>query len=114
VIGSLVRANASPGSSSDRFRVDRAEPHFGTRQVGHDGDTLAGGPGRLADAGDALGMTGKIAVRKIQSRNVESGADQPIEHFGRLRRRSDRRDDLGLVVGKRHPVTGVSWRKQSR
>ena len=90
------------GFQLDRLRVDRAEPHLRARQVGHDGDTPANGFRRLAYADNALGMSCKIAVRKVQSRDVESGANQALEHLGRVRRRPNGSHDPGLVVCDRH------------
>ena len=43
-MSSLVSVKLSPGTQLDRLRLDLADAHLRTRQVGHDGDAPAGGP----------------------------------------------------------------------
>ena len=86
------------GQQLDRLRLDLAKPHLGTRQVGHDGDAPAGGLFRRADARDALGVAGEVAVREVEPRDVQPRANEAFEHLRRLGGRSDGGDDLGLVV----------------
>ena len=58
----------------NRLGLDRAETHLRPRQVGHDRHALAGGTRRGANAGDHVGVLGEVAVREIQSRDVQPGA----------------------------------------
>ena len=104
-MSSLVSVKLSPGRKLDRLRLDLAEAHLGAGQVGHDGDAPAGGLLRGADAGDALGVAGEVAVREVEPRDVQPGADEALQHLRRFRGRADGGDDLGLVVWQQH----VRW-----
>jgi hypothetical protein len=81
------------------LRLDLADAHLGAGQVGHDGDAFGGGLLGGTDAGNALGMTAEISVRKVEPGDVEAGADEALEHLRRFRGGSDGGDDLGLVSG---------------
>ena len=48
---------------------------------------------------DHFSVIGKVAVRKIQPGDVESGANQAPEHLRTLGSRSDRRDELRFLRG---------------
>ena len=93
---------AVAGAQLDRLRLDLADAHLGAGQVGHDGDAPAGGLLRGADAGDALGVAGEVAVREVEPRDVQPRADEALQHLRRFRGRADGGDDLGLVGGKLH------------
>ena len=85
------------GHELDRLRLDLAEAHLRSGQVGHDGDPAAGGLFGGADAGDAFGVAGEVAVGEVEPRHVQPGADQPFQHLRRIRGGADGGDDLGLV-----------------
>jgi hypothetical protein len=86
----------------DRLRFDFADTHLGTRQVGHDDDVPSGGLFCRADARDALGVAVEVPVREVEPRDIQPRANEAFEHLRRFRGRSDRGDDLGLVVGQWH------------
>src|SRR5215831_19548538 len=65
----------------NRFWFDVADPHLWPRKVGHDGHAAADGLCRQADALDALGVTGEIAVREVQPRDIQARADETSQHF---------------------------------
>jgi hypothetical protein len=53
----------------------------------------------------------RVSVREIQPRDVHAGANEPLQHLGRFRRRPDSGDDLRLVIGEGHafaPCRAVS------
>ncbi len=66
----------------DRLGLDLAEAHLGARQVGHDGHAPAHGPFRGPQARDALAMAGQVAMREVQTRHVQSRADEALQHLG--------------------------------
>src|SRR5436190_22203568 len=84
----------------DRLRLDFPKPHLRPREVRHDRDALPRRARRFADATHDFRMTRKVAVREIEPRDVHTGTDEPHEHLGRFRRRSDGRNDLRLVIGE--------------
>ena len=55
-----------------------------------------------ADAADALRVLEELAMREVEPRDVQPGADEPFEHLGRFRSRPDGRDDLRFMSGKGH------------
>ena len=97
-MSSLVSVKRVAGAQLDRLRLDLADAHLGAGQVGHDGDALPGGALGGADARDALGVAGEVAVREVEPRDVQPGADEAFQHLRRFRGRPDGGDDLGLVV----------------
>ena len=84
----------------DRFGIDLAQAHFWSGKIGHDGHAPPRFLSSLTNATNDLGVSWEITVRKIQPRNIESCLDQPRQHLGRFRGRTDRGDDLGFVSGQ--------------
>src|SRR5215471_13134440 len=64
----------------NRLWFDVADPHLRSWEVGHDGHAAADGLCRRADALDALGMTREIAVREVQPRDIQTRADEALQH----------------------------------
>jgi hypothetical protein len=83
----------------DGFGVDLTQAHFGTGQIRHDGDPVAGEFLGLANAADDELMLGEVAVGKIQAGDVEAGVDQVHHHLRGAGGRPDGGNDFGLVVG---------------
>jgi hypothetical protein len=83
-----------------RLRIDFAQPHFWPGQIGHNRDHSAHFLGNRSDASDDLAMTAEISMRKVQPGDVESGPNQTLEHFGRVRCRADGGDNFRLVIAE--------------
>ena len=64
----------------DRFGIDLPQPHLRSGQVRHDGHPPAGGLFGGTDPRDAFGVAAEIAVRKIEPRHIQPGANQPFQH----------------------------------
>src|SRR3954452_14066962 len=90
-----------PGDELDWLGIDLAHPHFWTRQIGHDRYAAARVSRSVANAFDHFTVPGKFPVRKIQARHVETGTNQPAQHFRRLGSRTDGGDDLRFVRRQR-------------
>ena len=84
----------------NRLRIDLPEAHFRSWQIRHDRHASSCLALRFANASDDFAVLREVAVRKVQPRHVEAGADEARQHLGRFRGRPDGGDDLGLVRGK--------------
>src|SRR5262245_33668826 len=82
-----------------------SKTHFRPRQIGHDGDPSSHLTGGSADVLDNLLVTGELTMREIEPRDVHSCADHFPQYLWRLRRRANRRDNLGFVSEGAHGFT---------
>ena len=72
-----------------------ADPQLGALQITQDGDGLARGRRRRADAGDGLGVKGLFAVGEVEPGHVHAGLDEGGQQFRLAAGRADGADDLG-------------------
>jgi hypothetical protein len=63
----------------NRFRGDLSDAHLRAGQIGHDGNWPPGRLCRGPDVLDVLPVRRKLAVRKVQARDVHAGADHFFE-----------------------------------
>jgi hypothetical protein len=66
----------------NRFRIDFSQPQFRARKICHDRDALAGFPRCVTDALNDFRVFRRVAVGKIQPRNIQSGANEPRQRLG--------------------------------
>jgi hypothetical protein len=72
------------------------------REIGHNGHPPAGPARCRAEIFDHLPMAGKIPVGKVEPGNIHSRSDHLLHDLGRIRSRSDRANNFGLMGRKFH------------
>ena len=87
--------NASPAFSAHAAFGEFLDPDLRPRQVGEDADLDAQPLRRLAHRLRARDLRRWIAVREIQPHHVDAGAQQRIEHAGRIGGRAEGGEDAG-------------------
>ncbi len=88
-----------PGKQIHGFLRQVPDPHFGTGQVGHDGQPLPCFLGGLPEAGDDLSVRIKGAMGKIEAGHIHAGPDHLFHDLRGFGGRPDGADDLGFVGG---------------
>src|SRR5215813_10496399 len=53
-------------------------------------------------------MTGEVAMREVQSRDVQARTNQSPQTFRCFRSWTDRCDNLGFVLGEQHQIFSLS------
>ena len=81
-MSSFVSVKRSPGTSWIGSGAIFPSRIFAPRQIGHDGHAPAGRAPGLSDAPDEFRVVREVAVRKIQPRDIQSRANEPLEISG--------------------------------
>jgi hypothetical protein len=88
------------GAQNDwRAAGKRPSSNLGALQIGEDSDGFVNARGCCSQHGDVLGVIRVRAVRKIETRDVHSGAQQPVDDSRRAARRPDGADYFGMAKG---------------
>ena len=90
-------------------RVTEGGADLGAGEVDEDADRIAVVLGDLTDRLDTLEHALDRVVRRTEAEHVHAGRDQAIEDLGRVRRRADRRNDLGATGHAPTLLTDASW-----
>ena len=75
----------------------RPGSNLGALQIGKDSDGFVNARGCCSQHGDAFGMIRVRAVREIETRDVHSGAQQPVDDSWRATGRPDGADYFGMA-----------------
>ena len=99
---SRMKRNSSSSSQSIGTAGNFAEANLGAGQIDEHGDGMLDFRAQLADAMQHFFMLGNLAVRHVQSKNIDSGVDQCRQLRLLATGGADRGDDLrvGAQTGK--------------
>jgi hypothetical protein len=100
----FIRRQREPlaGFQFHNLVLESPHPDFRAGQVRHYRNPAARPPLGLSQGGYPARVSGKITVRKVQSRNVHAGLNESLDDFRRFGCRSDCCDYLGLVPSYLH------------
>ncbi len=114
----LSRAVVQPELTVEKERIAGPQVHAAfleahdadlrALQVTQQADIAATFLGSLSQAARPLAMFVRTAVREVQARDVETGHDHLAQCFSSLRRRAQRRDNLGSSPHARDYCTALA------